>query len=140
MRNKASNIARGTLENERTCGDQTADASVSRDIEVRGSVRAPASRATLIFPGGAAFRKARARMCREKENACVEMRSEAGRRLDHPPLEGEGRRSERSELSRGGVKLCCERESPHPDAHCIRVDPPPPGEGGTGRAGAFTDH
>jgi hypothetical protein len=32
--------------------------------------------------------------------------------------------------SRGGVTL--HEDSPHPDAHFFRVDPPPPGEGNTG--------
>jgi ATP-dependent Lhr-like helicase len=49
-------------------------------------------------------------------------------RLDHPPLQGEGRSPQRSEGERGGV---AEAPSPQPgSAHFVRIaDPPPAGEG-----------
>jgi Lhr-like helicase len=49
-------------------------------------------------------------------------------RLDHPPPQGERRRSERSELSRGGVAA---PQPPHPARlrFAAASDPPPAGEG-----------
>src|SRR2546421_516261 len=51
--------------------------------------------------------------------------------LGYPPLEGEGRRAwSEANASRGEPS-----QAPrHPDAHCVRVDPPPSGEGGAERA------
>ncbi len=54
----------------------------------------------------------------------------------YPPLEGEGRLASR-DARRGGLRslnsgaVRKERLSPHPAVHFIRVDPPPPGEGGS---------
>src|SRR6185295_6166766 len=57
-------------------------------------------------------------------------------RLLHPPLEGEGRlalSAAKCETGWGDLStptlLDVERPSPHPAAHCMSVDPPPPGQG-----------
>src|SRR5205807_9954877 len=66
----------------------------------------------------------------------VGMWSRTRSRSSYPPLEGEGRLTlseAKCETGWGdslnwGTALG-ERLSPHPAAHCIRVDPPPQGEG-----------
>ncbi|MEA2871636.1 MAG: hypothetical protein QOH67_1612 [Hyphomicrobiales bacterium] len=62
------------------------------------------------------------------------MTQHTSRKLEHPPLEGEGRR-ERSER-RGGVTFSRKTHpTPAHIAHAMFADPPPPGEGGTGARG-----
>src|SRR5437660_3445896 len=63
-------------------------------------------------------------------NACEDAACEP--RTPSPSPGGGGSAS--SEAARRGGVLFRTKYSPHPDARFTRVDPPPPGEGGTERA------
>src|SRR6185436_19823258 len=101
--------------------------------------------------GGRGIQQARAGLDRARSGAAVDRAGHcAGRAGDrahpgliartlassHPPLEGEGRltwSAAKCETGWGDLStralLDVERPSPHPAAHFMSVDPPPPGEG-----------
>jgi hypothetical protein len=86
---------------------RTADASASRDAEVRGSVRTPASRAPLDFPSARLRIKPRTQTRREIAGGWLSL-----------PRRG---RVDAAKRRPGGV---LRRDRPHPSARCARSHPP----------------
>jgi hypothetical protein len=93
--------------------------------------RTPVSRAALTFCG-ALDRKPRALKCAARTGVHVQQIRSRRKAMCEPhariPSPGGGGSVNTGGASRGGVELGA-KGSPHPDAHCVRADPPPPGEG-----------